>query len=160
MHARSLRVGVRVVTRVRLVVGGVHDRHAVGLQAVAERWSRMVEIAGGDAHRVQVEHAFRQLVVPDGRGELAQRDRKVRALHLAAQDLLQRATDLARRIDVPLAARHEQRGEERKPLDVVPVGMGDQQVAADGTGVGGDDLLSQLVGAGAAVQFVIRLDGT
>ena len=88
--------------RMRLVIGGVDDRRAVGLDPVAERQRRMVHVVRGDAHVVDLDAAFDQVVVADLGGELLDRDREVRVLHLARERLADRRPEAARAVDVPL----------------------------------------------------------
>ena len=77
------------------------------------------------------EGALDEVVVVDGRGELLDRDREVGVLHLSGERLAERTGQTAGTVDVPRAVRLEQGGEERQALDVVPVGVADEEVAVD-----------------------------
>jgi hypothetical protein len=68
----------------RLVVHQVHDRHAVGLDPVAQRYRRMIEKLRGDSNPADLVDALGKVVVADGRRQLVQLDRKIRELHLSA----------------------------------------------------------------------------
>jgi len=69
--------------RVGLVVRGVHDRDAVGLEPVAERERRVVQVAGRDLEVADREGALDEIVVADGGAELLERDGEVGVLHLS-----------------------------------------------------------------------------
>ena len=113
------------------MIGGVDEGDVPDLQAVAERQRGVVEVAGEDVDLADLEGALDQVVVPGGRAELFQRDREVGVLHLPGQRLLEPVAEPSRRVDVPLAAGLEEGREEREPLDVIPVGVGDEEMAAD-----------------------------
>ena len=112
----------------RLVVGDVAHGRAVALQAIPERERRVVEVLRAHHHVVDLEHALDELVVADPASELIDRDGEVRIAHLGGERLAQRFVHATRAVDVPLA-RAVQRGEERQALDVVPVGVAEQQRA-------------------------------
>ena len=63
--------------------------------------------------------------------ELLGRDREVRRLHHAGEDLAERAFLLARAVDVERVARPVQRHEERQALHVVPVEVAQQDGAVE-----------------------------
>src|SRR4030095_4729264 len=92
-------------------------------------------------------------IVKANRGaELGEGDGEVVVFHLPGQGPLELLPDCPRSVDVPRVARNEQRREEREPLDVIPVGVGDQQVAVAGGPARGRQRLSQAVRPGPAVQ--------
>src|SRR5439155_1033181 len=64
------------------------------------------------------------------RAQIAELHREVRVLHLPGHRLFQPALKAERRVDVQLGARHERRDEEGKALDVVPVGVPDEEMQA------------------------------
>jgi hypothetical protein len=143
----------------RLVVRGVHQGRAVGLNAIAERKRRVVQVLGADRGVPHLEDALDQVVVADLGRELVQSNGEVLVLHLPGEDMVERLDEAMRAEDLPPAPRHEQRGEEGDPLDVVPVGVADQ----DRTGrrqPGGGAFLHQrqpqAAGAGTAIQHQQR----
>src|SRR5205085_2312470 len=83
--------------------------------------------------------------------QLVQLYREIGALHLAAENVVQGLSETTWRIDVPIAARRENRGEERKALNVIPVRMADQEMPVQF--LGGDQLASQNGSAGARVDY-------
>ena len=123
---------LRSCRRVRgmgLVIRRVHNRIAAGLQAIAQRESRVIEILRGDAHLPDREFALGDIVKANRRSELRQRDGEVVVLHLTRQRHFELASERARSIDVPGVAGHEQRREKGEPLDVIPVRVGEQEVS-------------------------------
>ncbi len=141
------------VVVVGLMVGCVHDHRTIDLESVAEGERRMVEEPGVDVDVVDVEHAFDEVLVDDRGGELIDRHRKVGVLHLTGEDLRQRAAEAAGARDAPTASLLEQRREERQTLDVVPVGVADEDVAVDRCPVGVlDQLLAERMRSGTAVD--------
>ena len=80
---------------------------------------------------VDLELALDEVVVLDRRVEVEQLDREVRVLHLTRERLVDRRVEPAGPVDVPDVAGLEQRREERQALDVVPVGVPDEEVAVD-----------------------------
>ena len=87
----------------------------------------------------------------DGGAELFELERKVGVLHLAGQRLAQRRPEPARRIEIPFISGPEEGGKEGQPLDVVPMGMADQNMAFDRL-LERREFLSEREGAGAHVQ--------
>ena len=142
--------------RTGLVIGRVHDAHAVGLDPVSQRERRMVEIARRDRDVVDLELPLDEVVVLDVGAEVEELDREVRVLHLPGERVVDRRVETARAVDVPHVPGLEQRGEERQALDVVPVGVADEEMAVDAT-AGSlipvvHEGLTELVDAGAAVE--------
>ncbi len=138
-----------------LVVGGVHERGAVGLDAVPERQRGVVQVPGGDRDVVDLELALDEVVVLDRGAEVEELDREVRVLHLARERLVDRRVEPPGPVHVPHVAGHEQRREERQALDVVPVRVADEEVPVD-PATGPHELLAQLVDAGPAVEHEQR----
>ena len=119
--------GVRAV---RFVIGRVDDARAVRFQPIADGERGVVEILRGDAHVADREPALDHFVKMHVRGERVQRDREVGIIHLPGEHVAQRLAEAARAVDVPLVARDEERREERQTLNVIPVRVRDQDVAA------------------------------
>ncbi len=145
------------------VVRRVHDRCAVDVEPVAERDSRVVEVAGGDHRPAEVEASLDEILVVDLGLQLFEGDGEVAVLHLPRQDLAQRCAEAARTVDAPPVVGLEQRREERQTLDVIPVGVTDEDVPVDGiAGRPVEQVEAQGMATGAAVDHdhgpVVRLD--
>ena len=70
----------------------------------------------------------------DTRAQVAHLDREIRVLHLTGHRLFETALEADRRVDVQLGAGQERGDEEGKALDVIPVGVADEEVEPDGLG--------------------------
>jgi glutamate-5-semialdehyde dehydrogenase len=90
----------------------------------------LIDTAGAEKS-LKIELALDEVVVLDRGAEVEELDREVGVLHLARERLVDRRVEAAGPVHVPHVARHEQRREERQPLDVVPVRVPDEQVAVD-----------------------------
>ena len=145
--------------RVRLVVGGIDHGDTTHLQAIAEREGGVIQILGDDSHFSRREAPLDEVVVANGRPELAERHGKVRVLHLPGKGPLELQAESARSVDVPLVVAAEERREEREPLYVIPVGMGDQQVPTHRRTTP-DQRLPEAVGPGAAIEHDERARGS
>ena len=119
----------RRVRGMRLVIHRVHNRIAAGLQAIAQRERRVIEILRGDAHFTNREFSLGDIVKANRRWQLRQRDGEVIVLHLTRQRLFELASERPRSIDVPRVAGHEQWCEKGEPLDMIPVRVGDHEVS-------------------------------
>jgi hypothetical protein len=137
---------------VRLVVHRVDDCRAVGLEPVAERERRVIQVLGDDTHAADGQRPLDKIAIADRRRQLLEPDRKVRMLHLRRQDGFEPLAQAARRIEIPCAARGEHRGEKRKALDVIPVRVGDHEVTAHGLLGLGHQRLPETMSHGDAVQ--------
>ena len=112
----------------------------------------MVEVLRAHHHVVDVEHALDELVVVDPAAELIDRDGEVRIAHLGGERLAQRFVHATWAVHVPLA-RAVERGEERQTLDVVPVGVAEQERTGRRFPVGRfDDVGTERAGSGATVE--------
>jgi hypothetical protein len=116
----------RQVHVVGLVVGGVHDDGPVRLDAEREGEGGVVQVLRTDRGVTDLEDTFHEVVVAHLGRHLIEADREVLVLHLPRQHAVERADDAAWAVHVPVAPRNEQRGEEREPVDVVPVGVPDE----------------------------------
>ena len=92
------------------------------------------------------------VLVPGSLPELLERHGEVRVLHLSGKRALEREAQAARRVDVPLVAGHEERHEKRKALDVVPMRVGEHQVAAQRPLAGRRERHAEIVRPGAAIE--------
>ena len=116
---------------VRFVIGRVHHGRSVCLEPISETQRRVIEVLRRHGDVTDLDDAFDEIVVVDSGSHLVGGDREVRILHLACQRVPDRVAQSARPVDVPGVPGSEQRGEERDPLDVVPVRVTDQQVTVD-----------------------------
>ena len=142
----------RGVRGVRLVIHRVDHHVAAGLQAIAEREGRVVQILRGDAHGADREAPLDEIVKTNARPQLREGDGEVVVLHLSGQRPFELLSERPRSIDVPRVPRDEERREKREPLDVIPVGVGDHQMAVAARPARGHQGLSQSVRAGPAVE--------
>ena len=136
----------------RLVIAAIDDGHAVRLEPVAEGQRRVVQVLRLDRDVADPEHPLAEVVIADRGPELRELDREIGVLHLAGEHLAHSVGEAVRRVDVPLIARDEKRGEERQALDVVPMGVADQQVAAKRLLPGLHQLRAEGQRTGAAIE--------
>src|SRR3989442_6599417 len=86
------------------------------------------------------------------RSEIVQPHGEVGVLHLPGNGVLHAAMEARLGVDVQRGVGVEGRAEERKALDVLPLGMPDEEVDAEGLGRGLQEVMAQLPGARPAVQ--------
>ena len=154
----DVAVAGREAARMRLVIAGINHRDAVGLDAIAQGERRVVEIARGHLDVVDPQPSLDQLMIADRRAELLDAHWKIGVLHLAGERVAQCLAEAARRVDVPFMPGLEQRPEERDALDVVPVGVADQDMAAQ-LSAAGHQLVSENRGARPHVEHDQRARG-
>ena len=140
------------VTCMGLVIDCIDHSDAVGLDAIPERKCRMVQVLGDDAHARDRKLSLDEVVIPDGGVELLQRHREIRVLHLAGERRFELLPHAAWGVEIPLVAGDEQRREEGETLDVIPVRVSNEQVAAQRVLAGGQQRLPEAMGAGTAIQ--------
>ena len=136
-------------------VADVGHLGAVGHDGVGGGDVGVIEAGAGDLGVLHLELGIvGQLVEVDGGPGLLERDREVGGARLAGHDRLQGPVGALAGIDVQLVALAIQGGEERQPLDVIPVGVADQQVGGAGARFefGLHQLLAQAAQAGAGVD--------
>ena len=109
----------------RLVVGDVADHSAVALHAIPKCERRMVQVLRPYHQIADLESALDQLVERDFGPNLVERHREVLIVHLAGKRLVQRHVEASGTVHVPVASA-EERFEERETLDVVPVGVAEE----------------------------------
>ena len=136
----------------RLVVGCVNERGAVGLEPVAKGKGRVIQVLGRDADAAELERTLGQVVEAEVRTHRLHRDRRVLVGHLPLEGLLQRAPTSTGCIDLPITARREEGGKEGKTLNVIPVGVADQERAAQATAAARHELGSEPVSARTTVE--------
>ncbi len=114
----------------RLVIRGVGDGGTAARDSIRDGRRRVIQVLRLDQHVADAEEALVELGEVDARAQIAELHREVRVLHLPGHRLFQPALKAERRVDVQLGARHERRDEEGKALDVIPVGVPDQEMQA------------------------------
>ena len=97
----------------------------------------MVQILRPHHQIADLEGSLDQLVIGDSRAELVQGDREIRVAHLTGKRLVQRTAKSSRPVHVPPATAKE-RFEERQTLDVVPVGVPEENRSRHRTRQPGD----------------------
>src|SRR6266853_4582869 len=116
--------------RVGLVVTGIHHRYPVGLQPITKRERWMIQIMGGDFDIVDIEGALNEVVIANLGFALIERDRKIIILHLPGQGFTQGLAEALRAVYVPFVIGHKKRSEEWDALDMIPMRMANQDMAA------------------------------
>src|SRR4029077_17106701 len=136
-----------------LVVAQVHNSRAVGLDAVAQRHCRMMQVLRDDPRATDLVRAFSEFSERDGGRKLADLDGEVSELHLAGEDFAQRMSAPFWTADRDLDPGNEERGEEGKALDVIPVRVAKQNRRRDGLGCVRHELRAERAGARPAVKY-------
>src|SRR5262249_23209306 len=120
--------------RVGLMIGAIYNGRAIRLEPVSERQRRMVQVMSGDFDVVDIEGTFDKLVIMNCSSELIRCYGKISVLHLTSERFAQRLVETLGTVDVPLIAGHKERSEEWDALDMIPMRMADQDVAAQALG--------------------------
>src|SRR5262245_9226952 len=129
-------------TRVGFMVATIHDRHPVGLQPITKRKRWMIQIVGGDLDIVDIEGTLNEVVIANLGPALIEREREIGIPHLPRQSFAQGLAEALRAVDVPFVAAHKKRGEEWDALDVIPMRVADQNVAAQALSAGRYQILT------------------
>jgi hypothetical protein len=120
----------------------------------------MVEPRAGDLHVGDFELGrIGQLAKGYLRPGLGERNREIRILGLRGKHRLQVEIVALARVDRELVAALIKRREVRQPLDVIPVGMTNEQVNVGATGLAFGKFLAELANAGAGVDDDARPRG-
>src|SRR6266581_9064894 len=90
----------------------------------------MIQIVGGDFDIVDIKGALNEVVIANLGSALIQREGEIGILHLPGQGFTQGWAEALRAVYVPFVAGHKKRSEEWDALDVIPMRMADQDVAA------------------------------
>src|SRR5262245_22377119 len=93
----------------------------------------MVQITGGDAQTANLEGTLGEGVVTYGGAKLLEGNREIGVSHLPLQRRLKGLPRTPWPVDVPLVPWCEQRCEEGQALDVIPMHVGEQQMATHPT---------------------------
>ena len=120
------------------IVCGIRQDCAVDSEAVSQGTSGVIDHAGfnGDTVR-EFDHApFSKLNKFDLGSHGVHRNRKVRTPHLARDDLFERQPSMRGAQDRQLRASDIGWGKKGDPLNVIPMGMAQEQVRAHRTWVG------------------------
>jgi hypothetical protein len=112
----------------------------------------VVQVLRLDQDAAHAEEPLLELGEVDARAQVPQLHGEVRVLHLPGHRLLEALLEPERRVHVQLGAGNERGHEERKALDVVPVGVADEEVQPQRLGHRLHQVQAQLAGAGAAVE--------
>ena len=142
-----------------LVVAQVHDARAIGLDAVAERHRRVMEVLREDPDAPHLVRSLAELLERYRRRKLRDVHGEVGELHLAGEHFAQRARASFRSADGDAIAGDEQRGEEGEALDVIPVGVTEQDRHRERTASARDELGTQRACAGPAVEDEVGTAG-
>src|SRR6202035_1908049 len=114
---------------------------ALARDRIPERDGWVVEVLGRDPRPADLIGALGKLVVSDLSRKLAELDGEVGELHLAREGLLERAAASLGRPDGKDVTRHEDRFEERESLNVIPMGVAQENTPLDRLGRGGQELV-------------------
>ena len=137
---------------VRLMVRHVGQRRLMTGDAVGQRRRSVIQVLRLHEHLTDAEKPFIQFREMNAAPEVVQPHGEVGVLHLPGNGVLHAAMEAGVGVDVQLGVGVESRTEERKALDVVPMGMPDEEVDAEGLGRGLQEVMAQLPGACPAVQ--------
>src|SRR6266566_5085342 len=125
-----LQLSILIVGKHRdLVVGRKGETRGALVDSVTKRWNRVHQQMRGDAKAAYLESLARvPLDELHLRRHVVEAHRKVRGIHLVCERGLQRLRGTGRADDREVGTRHERRREKRKTLDVIEVGMRDQEM--------------------------------
>ena len=112
----------------------------------------MMQVLRSDVDVADLQRSLDQIMVVQRRTEFLERDREIRGLHLSGQRLAKRRADASRTVDVPLVTGNEERCKEGEALNVIPMGVTDQDVAVDRRRSACDQRLAEAVRSGAAIE--------
>ena len=117
-------------TRMRFVIGRIDKGDAARLKPVAQGERRVIEVAAGNLDVANPQPSLDELAITNCGAELLKGYGKVGRLHLARQGLSQALAEAVRRVDVPFKAGNEKWLEKWDTLNVIPVGVADQNMTA------------------------------
>src|SRR5258708_30151514 len=102
----------------------------------------MIQVVGGDFDIVDIEGAFNEVVIANLGPALIERDGKIGIPHLSGQGFTQGLAKVLRAVYVPFVTRHKKRSEEWDALDMIPMRMANQDVAAQAFSAGRHQILT------------------
>src|SRR5260370_27964517 len=103
----------------------------------------MVQIVGRHLYGSDLEGAFDEIVIMNRGPEVVWCHRKIAVLHLTGERFAQGLAQALGAVDVPFVAGRKQRREERDALDVIPMRVADENVAAQTFGASRHQLLTK-----------------
>jgi len=140
------------MTREGLVIGRIDEDRAISLQAISKCQSRVVQILRSDFYITDVKIAFDQFVIADLGPHLIEPHGEIDILHLAGQRVVQGLTEALGGIDVPLVSGPEEGSKEGNALNVIPMGMGNEDMPFYSRLAGLYERPSKIVETAAAVD--------
>ena len=150
--ARDLSFPASQRAGVGLVIAAINHGHPVRLEPIAEGQGGVVQVMRGDLDIVDDERAFDKVVIANRGLKLIERDREIGVLHLPGQGFAQRLAEPLGSVDVPFAAGDKKRSKKRDALDVIPMGMADQHMPVQALCAVRDQLLTEGMCSGSAIQ--------
>jgi hypothetical protein len=99
-----------------------------------------------------IEGTFDKIVIMNCSFELIRCYGKISILHLTSERFAQRLVETLGTIDVPLIARHKQRGEERDALDVIPMRVTDEDMTPLAFGAGRHQILTERMSSSPTIN--------
>ena len=143
-------------TRSQLVVRDVHKRPTAVMllgESVPKGSTRMTDLIGADFVTVSLTALFGHLGEVDRRVQLLECHRKDHGRHLVLDDAADVRLEGFRAPDCEVVSALKDGTKEGNALDVVPMGVGEEDVAGDGRAVGaGDERASELANAGSSIK--------
>lgn len=113
-----------------LMVDQVNHRYPVGLDPVAQRHGRVIEVLRRHSRAADRVDALGQVVIDDLGGQLVEFDGKIGKLHLAGEHVMQGAAAAFRTIDRNGISPYEGWTEEGETLDVIPMRVAEENAHA------------------------------
>jgi hypothetical protein len=111
-----------------LMIRGIDQNRAIDFDPEAEGQRRMIHIVRLDLYVVDPKAPFEQLMKVNVGRHLIQANRKIRILHLSRQGVFDRLAKSSWGVDLPFASRLEEWRKKRNALNMVPVGVTDQDM--------------------------------
>src|SRR5687767_3326625 len=102
-----------------------------------------MEVLRDDPRATDLVRSLAELLERDGGRKLADVDGEIGELHLAGQDFAQGSSAPFRAADRDPGAGNEERGEEREPLNVIPMRVTEQNRHRDGLRCGRHELRTE-----------------
>jgi hypothetical protein len=144
--------GYKLGVSMWLMISGIHHHRTTGLNPVSQSPARVIEIAGCHLDVRNLEQSLHEVMIANGSAELLEGDREIGVLHLPRKSLFEAFSKPSWGIDVPDISRNKERSKEWEALDMVPMGVGDQQVAMHGLRSRSDQVLPEAMCTGTTVQ--------
>src|SRR6266853_1615413 len=107
---------------------------------------------GGDFDIVDVEGALNEVMIANPGSALIKSDGEIGVLHLPGQGFTQGLPEALGAVYVPFVAGRKKRTKEWDALDMIPMRMANQDVAAQALGAARHQLLTARVSARSAIN--------